>query len=108
MAKMWLYLKERQFQYAVKKLNEINSLSLDDHHYKNKINEYLDKLIPIFSIYELFNRPLSESVYPESISQTKRLGAHIARFFNSKYNPFGKNLMNLFNKLAFYNWSFFI
>ena len=108
MGKLWLYFKERQFRYAVKKLNEMSSFSLGDTNYKNKINESLEKLIPIFSIYELFNRPLAESVYPESIRQTKQLGAYIAKFLAWKYNPFGVNLMNLFNKLAFYNWSFLI
>ena len=108
MARMWLYFKERQFRYAVKILNEISILSLDNQNYKTKINDYLNKLIPIFSIYELFNRPLAESVYPESIPNTKRLGAYLAKFFTSKYNPVGINLMNLFNKLAFQNWSFLI
>ncbi len=108
MAKMWLYFKERHFKYAVKKLNEINSLSLEDQNYKNKIIDYLEKLIPIFSIYELFNRSLTESVYPDSITSTKRLGAYVARFFTSKYNPIGINLINIFNKLAFQNWSFLI
>ncbi|MFW9897750.1 MAG: hypothetical protein ACFFDO_00620 [Candidatus Thorarchaeota archaeon] len=108
MGKMWLYFRERQFRYAVRKLNEINSLSLDDIDYKRKINDNLDKLIPIFSIYELFNRSLTESVYPESIGQTRRLGAHLAKFFAWKYNPIGVNLMNLLNKLAYYNWSFLI
>lgn len=108
MGKLWLYFKERQFRYAVKKLNEMSSFSLGDTNYKNKINESLDKLIPIFSIYELFNRSLAESVYPESIGQTKQLGAYLAKFLAWKYNPIGVNLMNLFNKLAFYNWSFLI
>ena len=108
MAKMWLYFKERHFRYAVKKLNEINSLSLDDQNYKNKIVDYLEKLIPIFSIYELFSRSLTESVYPESVTSTKRLGPYIARFFTSKYNPIGINLLGIFNKLAFQNWSFLI
>ena len=108
MGKLWLYFKERQFRYAVKKLNEMSSFSLGDTNYKNKINESLEKLIPIFSIYELFNRPLAESVYPESIRQTKQLGAYIAKFLAWKYNPIGVNLVNLFNKLAFYNWSFLI
>jgi len=108
MAKMWLYFKERQFRYAVKKLNEISSLSLNDQNYKTQIYNYLDKLIPIFSIYELFSRPLAESVYPESIPNTKKLGAYLARFFTSKYNPIGISLINLFNKLAFQNWCFFI
>jgi len=108
MGKLWLYFKERQFRYAIKKLNEMSSFSLGDTNYKNKINESLEKLIPIFSIYELFNRSLAESVYPESIGQTKELGSYLAKFLAWKYNPIGVNLMNLFNKLAFYNWSFLI
>jgi len=108
MAKMWLYFKERHFRYAVRKLNELSSLSLDDENYVEKINESLDKLIPIISIYEIFNRPLAESVYPESSPQTNRIGSYLARFFSSKYNPLGVNLMNMFNNLAYYNWSYFI
>ena len=108
MGKMWLYFKERQFRYAVNKLNEISSLSVDDRGFNTKVNDYLDKLIPIFSIYELFNRSLVESVYPESIPNTKRVGAYLAKFFASKYNPLGINLMNIFNRLAFQNWSFLI
>ena len=69
---------------------------------------YLDKLIPIISIYEIFHRPLSESAYPESIPQTKRLGAYLAQVLTSKYNPIGINIMKLFNRLAFQNWSYLI
>lgn len=108
MAKMWLYFKERHFRYAVRKLNDATSLSLDDRDYKKKVNQLLDALIPIISVYEIFQRPLSESVYPESIPQTKRLGAYLAKFLTSKYNPMGINIMNLFNNLAFHNWCFFI
>ncbi|MHA1149298.1 MAG: hypothetical protein ACTSR8_13770 [Promethearchaeota archaeon] len=108
MAKMWLYFKERHFKYAVKKLGEISSLSLNDPNYKKKINNYLDKLIPIISIYEIFHRPLSESVYPESIPQTKRLGSYLARFLTSKYNPMGINIMNIFNRLAYRSWIYLI
>ena len=68
----------------------------------------MDKLLPIIAIYEIFNRPLFESVYPESTPQTKRLGAYFARLLASKYNPVGTNLMNLFNRLAFRNWSYLI
>ncbi|TFG29809.1 MAG: hypothetical protein EU532_02330 [Promethearchaeota archaeon] len=108
MAKMWLYFKERHFRYACRKLEELAHLPLDAHDYDEKITTYLDKLIPIISIYELFNRPLAESVYPESSPHTNRLGNYLARFFSSKYNPIGVNLMNVFNNLAFYNWSYFI
>lgn len=108
MAKMWLYFKERHFRYAVRKLNELSSLSLNDERYVEKINDSIDKLIPIISIYEFFNRPLAESVYPESSPQTNRLGSYLARFFSSKYNPLGVNLMKLFNNLAYYNWSYLI
>ncbi|MFX1434427.1 MAG: hypothetical protein ACFFBT_07205 [Promethearchaeota archaeon] len=108
MAKMWLYFKESQFNLAIKELSEISNLSIEDQNYDLKVNEILDKLIPIFSIYEIFNRSLSESVYPESIPRTERLGAYIASFLTSKYNLFGINLMHLFNRLAFYNWSYYI
>jgi len=108
MAKMWLYFKERQFSYALKNLNKFATIGLDDPNYSKIVNESLNILIPIFSIYEIFNRPLFESVYPESIPQTKRLGSYLASFLTSRYNPLGVNLMNLFNKLAFRNWSYFI
>ena len=105
---MLFWFKEQQFNLALKKLNELSALSLENSNYNIIVNEYLDDLIPIFSIYEIFNRPLSESVYPESIPRNKRLGAYLASFLTSRYNLFGVNLMNLFNKLAFYNWSYFI
>lgn len=108
MGTMWLYFKEKHFNFALRKLNMLSTLSLDNYDYKKIVNEYVDNLIPIFSIYEIFNRSLSESVYPESIPHTKRLGAYIASFLTSRFNPFGVNLMNLFNKLAFHNWSYFI
>ncbi|MFX0057304.1 MAG: hypothetical protein ACFE85_02505 [Candidatus Hodarchaeota archaeon] len=108
MAKMWLYFKERQFKFAINKLNELSTLSLDDSNYNKSVKENLNNLIPIFSIYEIFNRSLSESVYPESIPQTKKFGAYFASFLSSRYNLLGVNLMHIFNNLAFRNWSYFI
>ncbi len=108
MASMWLSFKEKYFSFALKKLNDLSLLSSKNINYVTIINEYLENLIPIFSIYEIFNRPLSESVYPESVPQTKRLGAYFAKFLTSKYNIFGVNLMRLFNKLAYRNWSYLI
>ena len=105
---MWLNFKEKHFNFALKELNDLSTLSLDDISYSKIINEYIDNLIPIFSIYEIFNRALSESVYPESVPQTKRLGRYLASILTSRFNPFGVNLMNLFNKLAFNNWSYLI
>jgi len=108
MGTMWLYFKEKHFSFALKKLNDLSTLSLNDFSYRKIVNEYIDNLIPIFSIYEIFNRTLSESVYPESVPQTKRLGGYLASLLTSRFNPFGINLMNLFNKLAFNNWSYLI
>ncbi|MGQ4875813.1 MAG: hypothetical protein ACP6IY_17245 [Promethearchaeia archaeon] len=108
MARMWLYFKEKHFRYAVKKLEELCSYPIEAHDYREKVNSYIDKLIPIISIYEIFHRPLSESVYPEAIPQTKRFIAYIASFLTSKYNPFGINLIKLFNRLAFRNWAYLI
>ncbi len=108
MGTMWLYFKEKHFNFALKKLNELSTLSLNDFSYRKIVNEYIDNLIPIFSIYEIFSRTLSESVYPESVPQTKRLGEYLASLLTSRFNPFGINLMNLFNKLAFNNWSYLI
>ena len=105
---MWLNFKEKHFNFALKKLNDLSTLSLDDINYRKVVNEHIDNLIPIFSIYEIFNRALSESVYPESVPQTKRLGGYLASILTSRFNPFGVNLMNLFNKLAFNNWSYLI
>jgi hypothetical protein len=108
MGKMWLYFKERHFKYAFRKINELSSLSLNDPQYREKINDYLNKMIPIFSIYELFNRSLVDSVYPESSPRTNILGIYLARFFTSKFNPIGIRLMDKFNELAYRNWSFLI
>ncbi len=107
-AKMWLPFKERQLKFALNKLNELLMINIDDENYEQNITELLNKLLPIIAIYEIFNRPLFESVYPESIPQTKRPWTYFARFLASKYNPFGTNLMKLFNRLAFHNWSFLI
>ena len=108
MGTMWLFFKEEHYNLALKKLSELSTLALNTNNYNRIVNDYIDNLVPIFSIYEIFNRSLSESVYPESIPQTKRFGAYIASFLTSRFNPFGVNLMKLFNKLAFYNWSYFI
>ncbi|MGV9173767.1 MAG: hypothetical protein ACOC44_19690 [Promethearchaeia archaeon] len=109
MAKMWLYFKERHFRYALKKLNELTLLSLDDPDYNEKVKNNLRRLIPIISIYEIFHRPLSESVYPETKSQTRsQFTVALARFLTSKYNPFGFNILRLFNQLAFRNWAYLI
>ncbi len=108
MAKMWLFFKEREYKFALKKLKELTVLSLDDTNYKKKISSFLDTLLPIIALYEFFNKPLFESVYPESVPQTKRPGAYFARFLASKYNPIGTKLMKLFNRLAFQNWSYLI
>lgn len=105
MAQMWLYFKERQFNVALRKLNLFSSLSVMDENYFDIVNKNIDELIPIFSIYELFHRPLAQSVYPEADPQIRRLGAYLASFLTSRYNPIGVNLMILFNKLAFNNWS---
>lgn len=108
MAKMWLFFKEREYKFALEKLKELTILSLDDKNYKKKISLLLDTLLPIIALYEFFNKPLFESVYPESVPQTKRPGAYFARFLASKYNPIGTKLMKLFNRLAFQNWSYLI
>jgi hypothetical protein len=108
MGTMWFYFKEKHFNYALIKLNDLSSLSLDDLSYRKIVNEYINDLIPIFSIYEIFNRALSEAIYPESVPQTKRLGGLLASFLTSRFNPLGLNLMNLFNKLAYNNWSYLI
>lgn len=107
MAKMWLYFKERQLNIALRKLNEISRITDKENHIE-VISNYVDELIPIFSIYEILHRPLAESVYPEASPQSRRFGAYIASFLTSRFNPLGVNLMKLFNKLAFNNWNFFI
>jgi hypothetical protein len=108
MGTMWLSFKEKHLKFAIKKINELSILSIDKQDYNKIVNDFINDLVPIFSIYEIFSRSLSESVYPESIPHTKRIGAYIASFLTSRFNPFGVNLMNLFNRLAFYNWSYFI
>ncbi|NVM34679.1 MAG: hypothetical protein HWN81_03725 [Candidatus Lokiarchaeota archaeon] len=106
--KMWLFFKERHFKFTLEKLKELSIINMDNENYEMIINELLDKLLPIIAIYEIFNRPLFESVYPEFLPQTKRPGTYFARFLASKYNPIGTNLMKLFNRLAFHNWSYLI
>ncbi len=105
MAKMWLYFRERHFNSAIRKLNTLVNLSVDNKNYKSIIKQTIKQLIPIMAVYEIFIRPLSNSFFPESIPQTKRLGAYLAKFFTSKYNPLGLSLINFFNKLAYRNWA---
>jgi len=108
MASMWLPFREKHFNFALKKLNELSNLSFGNANYLSIVEELVENLIPVFSIYEIFNRSLSESVYPESIPQTKRLGAYFALFLSSKYNIFGVSLMRFFNKLSYYNWIYLV
>lgn len=108
MAKMWLYFKERQFKYALQKLNEISNLKINEPNYNDSVRKNLNKIIPIISLFEIFSRPLAESVYPESIPQTKRVGAYFAQFFASKYNPIGFSILKLFNRFAYRNWGYYI
>jgi hypothetical protein len=108
MAHIWINFKERHFNLALNKLDELSKLNFNDIEYNRKINKYLDDLLPIISIYEIFNRSLSESVYPEIISKSKLFWAYVARFLTSKYNPIGIKLMNLLNRLAYYNWAYLI
>ena len=86
MGSMWLHFKKKHFNFALSKLNALSTLSLADQDYNKIVNGYVNDLIPIFSIYEIFNRSLSESVYPESIPQTKRFGAYLASFLTSRFN----------------------
>ena len=79
-AKMWLPFKERLLKFALNKLNEFIMIHIDDKNYEKNITELLNKLLPIIAIYEIFNRPLFESVYPESIPQTKRPWTYLLVF----------------------------
>ncbi len=108
MTKMWSLFKERHYKFALERIKELAFLSIDETHFRTKINVLLDTLLPIIAIYEFFNKPLFESVYPESVPQTKRPWAYLASFLASKYNPLGTKLMKLFNRLAFQNWSYLI
>jgi len=108
MAKMWLFFKERFFKYATNTLNKINDIPPEKENYKEIIKKYIIQLIPIIAIYEIFSRPLSESVYPEAIPPKRLIWAYLAKFLTSKYNLIGLNLIKYFNKLAFNNWAFYI
>lgn len=109
MAKMWLYFKERYYRYAKRKLDQLVQLPLGDPNYGEIVKEVLDKVLPIISIYEIFHRPLSESAYPEADPYARSAIAIAGfRFITSRYNPMGLNLIKLFNRLAFRNWSYFI
>ena len=108
MAKMWLLFKEKYFKFAINKLNQIANISPGTENYKDIIRNNIKKLVPIIAVYEIFSRPLSESVYPEAIPHTRQLRAYLAKFLTSKYNLVGLNLIRFFNKLAFNNWAYFI
>jgi hypothetical protein len=108
MGKMWLKFRDNNINNALEELNKLSSQIDYGSSFKKNAIKYINNLIPIFSIYEIFHRPLSETIYPEATPERKRLGSFIARFLGSRYNLFGVNLMRLFNNLAFNNWAYFI
>lgn len=108
MGKMWQNFKDEHINFAKFELKKLCTLHYRDKVFKDKTTESVERLIPIFSIYEIFKRSLSETIYPEVTPQRKRFGAYIARFFASRYNLLGVNLMRHFNNLAFNNWAYLI
>ena len=64
-------------------------------------------MIPIIAVYEIFSRPLSESVYPEVNPPKRLIRAYLVKFLTSKYNLIGFHLIKYFNKLAFNNWLYY-
>ena len=108
MGKMWLNFKEAHINFAILELKKISTLYYKDQDFKKKVAKIVGKLLPVFSIYEIFHRSLSETIYPEVTPQRKKLGAYIARFFASRYNLLGVNLMRHFNNLAYNNWAYLI
>jgi len=108
MGKMWLNFKEHHINFAINELKKLSVLSYRSRDFKERAINFIDTLIPIFSIYEIFNRPLSETIYPELTPQRRRIGVYIARFFASRYNILGVNLMRHYNNLAFNNWAYLI
>ncbi len=107
MASFWLIFRERHLNYAKRKMSKIITLSLKDPDYKEKVIKLIDDLIPILTIHEIFIRPLSDSVYPESIPQSQKMWTYLARFITSKYNPLGFNLVHIFNRIAYNRWAYF-
>jgi hypothetical protein len=105
---MWSSFKNNHINFASEELKKLNVIYDKKNYFKKEIITTLDNLIPIFSIYEIFSRSLSETVYPETTPQRKRFGTYIARYFASRYNLLGVNLMRRFNKLAFNNWAYLI
>ena len=108
MGNMWSNFKNNHINFASEELKRLSAIYDKNSTFKKETIITLDKLIPIFSIYEIFSRSLSETIYPEATPQRKRFGAYIARFFASRYNLFGISLMRHFNKLAFNNWAYLI
>ena len=108
MEELWINFKEQHFLLVLKKIEKLSNLELNNKEYNRKVNKYLNELLPIISIYEIFNRSLSDSVYQEIISKTKRFWAYVAQFLTSKYNPIGIKLMNLLNRLTYYNCAYLI
>lgn len=108
MGTMWSNFKNNHISFASEELKRLSAIYDKNSTFKKETIITLDKLIPIFSIYEIFSRSLSETIYPEATPQKKMFGAYIARFFASRYNLFGVSLMRHFNKLAFNNWAYLI
>lgn len=107
MASLWLYFRERYLNFAKRKMLKITSMSIKDPDYRKKTLELVDELMPIITIHEIFIRPLSDSVYPESIPQSQKMWTYLARFLTSKYNPIGFNLMKIFNRISYSRWSYY-
>ncbi|MHA1733333.1 MAG: hypothetical protein ACTSU5_15410 [Promethearchaeota archaeon] len=108
MARTYFYFKARYLEFAQKTLVEFSRLSRHASNYRETLFRTVDELLPIFTIYEILQRPLSDSAYPEMMLSRQRLLSYVARFFGQKYNPIGVSLMHIHNKLAFSRWSWLI
>lgn len=108
MARIYFYFKARHLEYASRRVSELSRLSRNHPAYMERLFETIDEVVPIFTIYEILQRPLSDSAYPEMAVGRQRLWSSLALFFGNKYNPLGVSLMKLHNRLAFKRWAWFV
>lgn len=108
MARIYFYFKARYLEHAKRALADLARLPRGTKNYQEILFRAVDDLLPIFTIYEILQRPLSDSAYPEMMQSKQKLLSFVARFFGWKYNPLGVSLMYLHNTLAYRRWSWLI
>ncbi|GAB4305282.1 MAG: hypothetical protein Kow0069_00820 [Promethearchaeota archaeon] len=108
MARIYFYFKARHLEWAQRALLEVSGRISREKPHPKQVLAAVDELVPVFTVYELLQRPLSDSAYPEMMPPRKKFWSFVARFLNYRFNPFGVPMITLHNKLAFRRWAWLI